>query len=101
VLGLAEGSPVRWTGSLVASVAYTGAVSLAGGYLLQFRLLERGDAGVISSYIFAVPVLAAAYGVVVFDEVLSVGLVAGGVAVASGILLITLPARARPLEEVP
>ena len=93
--------PVHWTGSLVVSVVYAGAVSLAGGYLLQFALLERGDAGVVSSYIFAVPILAAAYGVLIFDEQLSVGLVVGAVAVAAAILLVTVPSRPRLLEGTP
>ncbi len=101
VLALADDSPVRWTGRLVVCVAYAGAVSLAGGYLLQFALLARGDAGVVSSYIFAVPVLAAVYGVVVFGETLSAGLVLGALAVAAGILLVTVPARPRVLEEAP
>ncbi len=101
VLGLADGAPVHWTGRLWLCTVYTGAVSLAGGYLLQFTLLERGDAGVVSSYIFAVPVLAAVYGIVVFGERLSAGLVVGAVAVAAGILLVTLPSRPRVLEEVP
>jgi drug/metabolite transporter (DMT)-like permease len=88
-----RGAPVHWTWLLVVSVAYTGAVSLGGGYLLQFALLARGDAGVVSSYIFAVPVLAAVYGVVLFGEQLSAGLVVGAVAVAVGILLVTVPPR--------
>ena len=94
-VALADGSPVDWTGRLLLSTVYTGAVSLAGGYLLQFALLRRGDAGVVSSYIFAVPVLAAVFGVVLLDERLSLGLGAGAVAVAAGILLVTLPPRGR------
>jgi len=97
VLGLADGTPVAWTATLWTAVAYTGAVSLAGGYLLQFALLERGEAGVVSSWIFAVPVLAAIYGVLLFDEPMSPGLVAGVVAVAVGILLVTVPPRTLPL----
>ncbi|MET0763340.1 MAG: DMT family transporter, partial [Blastococcus sp.] len=93
--------PVHWTGSLVVSILYAGVVSLAGGYLLQFALLERGDAGVVSSYIFAVPILAAVYGVLIFDEKLSVGPVVGGVAVAAAILLVTVKSRPRLLEETP
>ena len=93
--------PVRWTGSLVVSVLYAGVVSLAVGYLLQFALLERGDAGVVSSYIFAVPILAAVYGVLIFDERLSLGLVVGAVAVAAAILMVTVPSRPRLLEETP
>ena len=99
VLALADGTPVDATWRLWVGVAYTGAISLAGGYLLQFALLERGDAGVVSSYIFAVPVLAAIYGVVIFDEPVSFGLVAGAAAVAAGILLVTVPPRrATPVE---
>ena len=95
-LGLADGTPVAWTASLWTGVVYTGALSLAGGYLLQFALLERGEAGVVSSWIFAVPVLAAIYGVLLFDEPMSPGLVAGIAAVAAGILLVTVPPRALP-----
>lgn len=101
VLGLADGTPVSWSWTLWVSTLYAGALSLAGGYLLQFALLDRGDAGVVSSYIFAVPVLAAVYGVVLFDEPVSVGLVAGAAAVAVGILLVSRPERPRVLEEVP
>lgn len=100
-LAWADGAPVDWTASLLVSTVYAGALSLAGGYLLQFALLERGDAGVVSSYIFAVPVMAATYGVVLFDEPVSLGLVVGAGAVAAGILLVTVPARPRRLEEVP
>jgi drug/metabolite transporter (DMT)-like permease len=100
-LAMTADAPVHWTGSLVVSILYAGVVSLAGGYLLQFALLERGDAGVVSSYIFAVPILAALYGVLIFDEKLSLGLVVGAVAVAAAILLVTVPSRPRLLEETP
>jgi len=98
---LTADEPTHWTGSLVVSVLYAGVVSLAIGYLLQFALLERGDAGVVSSYIFAVPILATGYGVLIFDERLSVGLVVGALAVAVAILLVTVPSRPRLLEETP
>ena len=98
-LAVAVDAPVRWTPALAVCTVYVAAVSTAGGYLLQFALLQRGEAGVVSSYIFAVPVLAAVYGVLVFDERLSAGLVLGGAAVAAGILLVTVPARPRVLEE--
>ncbi len=98
-LALADGPDVQWTPRLLLCVAYSGVISLAGGYLLQFALLARGDAGVVSSYIFAVPVLAAVYGVLLFDEALSAGLLLGGAAVAVGILLVTVPARRSRLDE--
>ncbi len=98
-LALTADAPVRWTGSLVVSVLYAGGISMAGGYLLQFALLERGDAGVVSSYVFAVPILAAGYGLVVFDEQLTLGLGLGALAVAAGIVLVTVPGRPRGIEE--
>jgi drug/metabolite transporter (DMT)-like permease len=101
LLGLGDGEPVTWTWRLVVCVVYTGTVALAGGYLLQFALLERGGAAVVSSYIFAVPVLTAAYGVALFGEALTAGLVLGAAAVAAGILLVTVPGRPRLLEESP
>ena len=98
-LGAGDGDPVRWTPRLALCIGYAGAVSLAGGYLLQFALLERGDAGVVSCYIFAVPVLTSVYGVVLLGEPLSAGLVAGAAAVAVGILLVTYPPRRSVLAE--
>ena len=100
-LALTTDEPVRWTGMLFVSIVYAGVGSLAIGYLLQFALLERGDAGVVSSYIFAVPILAAAFGVLVFDERLTLGLVVGGAAVAVAILMVTVPSRPRLLEGTP
>lgn len=100
-LAFTADAPVAWTGSLIVSVVYAGGISMAGGYLMQFALLERGDAGVISSYIFAVPILAAAYGVLIFDEPLTLGLGLGAAAVAAGIVLVTVPGRPRMIEEVP
>lgn len=101
LLALTEDTPVRWTGRLVVCIAYAGAIALAGGYLVQFALLERGAAGVVSSYIFAVPILAAAYGVVIFDEQLSIGLVMGAAGVAAAILLVNVPSRPPVLKEPP
>ena len=106
LLGLADRTPVAGSWWRVVSSVYRGGVSLAGGYLLQFALLGRGDAGVVSSYVFAVPVLAAVYGVLLFDEPLTPGLVAGAAAVAAGVLLVTLPQRrasapVRPARSTP
>ena len=42
------------------------------------------------------PVLAAVYGVLLFSEPVTAGLLAGVGAVAAGILLVTVPPRARP-----
>jgi hypothetical protein len=73
---------------------------MAGGYL-EFAVLQRGDAGVISNYVFAVPILSARQGLLLFDEHLTLGLGLGAVAVAAGIVLVTVPGRSRVIEEAP
>ena len=85
---------------LVAAVR-AGAGASIGGLGLQFLLLRRGKAGVVSSWTFAVPVLAAAQGVLLLDEDAHVTLLLGGAAVAVGIWLVNRrslsePARPRP-----
>jgi drug/metabolite transporter (DMT)-like permease len=50
--------------------------------------LRRGKAGVVSSWTFAVPVLATALGVLLLDETAHITLLLGGAAVAAGIYLV-------------
>jgi drug/metabolite transporter (DMT)-like permease len=75
------------TGQLVWCVLYAGAGGSALAWVLWSALLRRGDAGVVSTWLFAVPVLAAALGVVLLDEPLSVELGAGIALVAVAVRL--------------
>jgi drug/metabolite transporter (DMT)-like permease len=79
---------VEWGTTVVLSALWAGAGASIGGLGLQFLLLRRGKAGVVSSWTFAVPVLAAALGVLLLDETAHVTLLLGGAAVAAGIYLV-------------
>jgi drug/metabolite transporter (DMT)-like permease len=86
---------VHLSGTLLVTVLWA-ALGIVGGYGLQFILLSRGKAGVVSSWIFPVPVLAALLGVLVLDEVLRIELVIGASAVALGIYLVNVQASGTP-----
>jgi len=73
---------------LLVTMIWAGVGASVGGFGLQFVLLRRGQAGVVSSWIFAVPILAAALGVLLLGERLHPGLFLGGTAVAAGIYLV-------------
>jgi drug/metabolite transporter (DMT)-like permease len=88
VLALAaSGHPDR-NPVLVVTGLWAGAGDSVGGLGLQFALLRRRKSGVVSTWIFAVPVLAAALGVLFLDETAHLALLLGGVAVAAGIYLV-------------
>ena len=72
---------------LVACVLFAGICGSAMAWMLWSALLRRGEASVVSTWLFAVPVLAAALGVVFLDEPLSVELVIGIVLVAVAVRL--------------
>lgn len=88
-LAVTVGGPVRWDGTLLGAAAYAGAVATAGGFGMQFALLQRGAAGVVSSYIFAVPVLSTGLGVLIFGERVPAGLAIGVLGVGLGVVLVT------------
>ncbi|HEX5089123.1 MAG TPA: DMT family transporter [Nocardioides sp.] len=92
--GVGPGPTADWDTTLVACALWAGAGASIGGLGLQFLLLRRGKAGVVSSWTFAVPVLAAAQGVVLLGEDAHGALLLGGAAVAAGIWLVNRrPAR--------
>jgi drug/metabolite transporter (DMT)-like permease len=77
-----------WGAPLIFGVLWAGIGASIAGFGLQFMLLRRGEASVVSSWIFAVPILAAGLGVLLLGEPLEVGLVVGAVAVGAGIYLV-------------
>jgi drug/metabolite transporter (DMT)-like permease len=81
-------STADWGIPLVISVIWAGVGASIGGFGLQFVLLRRGKAGVVSSWIFAVPIIASALGVLLLGDQLHPGLFFGGAAVATGIYLV-------------
>jgi len=87
VAALAERPPTP-SPTLVLSILYAGALGSAFAWLLWTLLLARGQAGVVSTWLFSVPVLGAALGVVLLREPLTPSLVAGVSLVAAGVRLV-------------
>lgn len=82
------GASVTWTIPLVVSATWAGVGGSGIGFALQLMLLRRGEAGVVSSWLFVIPVVASLLGVLVFNERLHLGLLVGGAAVLTGIYFV-------------
>jgi drug/metabolite transporter (DMT)-like permease len=87
-LALAFERPPAATASVVLAVLYAGAFASAGGWLLLTLLLRRGEAGIVASYIFLVPVLGALFGALVLGEPLGPSIWIGATLVAAGIRIV-------------
>lgn len=90
------GVEVTWTWPLLGSALWAGIGGTTIGFGLQLVLLRRGEAGVVSSWLFVVPVVASVLGVVVFGERLHIGLLTGGAAVIAGIYFVNSSRRLQP-----
>jgi drug/metabolite transporter (DMT)-like permease len=100
------------SGRLVLMVLYAGVFGAAGGQLLFTTLLRRGEAAVVSAWMFTVPIAASVLGVVLLGEPLRAPLALGLILVSVGVRLATrrpaararaadrrgMPAGARPSE---
>lgn len=101
LIALGGAGTAQWSLPLLATVVWAGVGASVGGFGLQFVLLRRGQAGVVSSWIFAVPILAAALGVLLLGERLHPGLFLGGMGVAAGIYLVNSRARRGAAVDAP
>jgi drug/metabolite transporter (DMT)-like permease len=88
VAAVAEPFPALST-KLVLCVGFAGVFGSAFAWMLWSFLMRRGEAGVVSTWLFAVPMLAAAFGVVLLDEPVSVALGVGIALVAVAVRLAT------------
>ena len=77
------------TTKLVLCIAFAGVFGSAFAWMLWSSLMRRGDAGVVSTWLFAVPMLAAAFGVVLLGEPISPALAIGITLVALAVRLAT------------
>ncbi len=75
------------SGTLVWTIGFAGVFGAAGGQLIFTTLLRRGEASKVSAWMFSVPILSAALGVLLLDETLRLPLVAGLVLVSAGVRL--------------
>lgn len=78
-----------------ALAAWAGVGGVVVGFGLQLLLLRRHPASLVSSWFFPIPVFAAALGVFVLGESLSLAMIAGAVLVSVSILLVNHPGAAR------
>ena len=70
-------------------VLYAGVFGAAGGQLLFTTLLRRGEAAVVSAWMFSVPIAASVLGVVLLGEPLRLPLAIGLALVSVGVRLAT------------
>ncbi len=96
VMGIGGNYDVTVGWLLLVSVFYVAVAASIGGYGLQFVLLRRGEAGVVSSWLFAVPIVASILGILLLNEAVHAGLLLGGPAVALGIYLVNTTRTPKP-----
>jgi drug/metabolite transporter (DMT)-like permease len=89
-LGLVIESPaeIYLTGSLVASLLYTGLAGTALAWVLWLGLVRAGEASRVAAYVFFVPLASVAIGAIVLDEILHSSLFIGACLAISGIYLV-------------
>jgi O-acetylserine/cysteine efflux transporter len=88
VAALAEPFPDLST-KFVLCIAFAGVFGSAFAWMLWSFLMRRGEAGVVSTWLFAVPMLAAVFGVVLLGEPMSLALAIGIALVAAAVRLAT------------
>jgi drug/metabolite transporter (DMT)-like permease len=87
---------ISLSGSLVASVLYSGFVGTGLAWALWLGLVRAGEASTVAAYVFFVPLASVAIGAIVLDERLSTSLLIGALLVVSGIYLVNRTPRKTP-----
>jgi O-acetylserine/cysteine efflux transporter len=93
---LAEPFPPLTT-KLVLCILFAGVCGSAMAWMLWSMLMRRGEAGVVSTWLFAVPVLAAILGVLLLGEPVSLAL-AIGIALVAAAVRLAAASGARPAD---
>lgn len=78
---------------LVLCILFAGVLGSAFAWMLWSLLMQRGEAGVVSTWLFAVPMIAAVLGVVLLGEPMSLALAIGIALVAVAVRLATASPR--------
>ncbi len=96
LVSVAMGEPgvVRVTPFALASLAFQSVVVAFASYLTWFWLLTRYLAARLATLTFMTPLFGVAFGAALLDEPVSAAFIAAALAVAGGIVLVNLPARA-------
>jgi O-acetylserine/cysteine efflux transporter len=85
-----------------AMLAFAGAVSSVGATALMFWLVQRREAGRVTPYLLATPLVSVAIGVGWLGDVMTVQIAVGGLATLAGVAIVALSERrqlARPVSE--
>ncbi len=77
------------SGRVLAAMAYCGFGVVGIAFILWVRLLERHPPGMLSVFVFPTPIFGVLFSALVFGERLGVMLLAGTLATAFGILIVT------------
>jgi drug/metabolite transporter (DMT)-like permease len=93
-IALGEPGVVRLTPLAAAILAFQGAIVAFATYLAWFWLLTRYFAARLSASTFMTPLFGVAFGALLLGEPVSPAFAAAALAVAGGIVLVNLPARA-------
>jgi drug/metabolite transporter (DMT)-like permease len=86
VAGLTEHLPTP-SGEAISGLLFAAVAGSAVGWLILGRLLERDEAGAVTTRLFTVPVLAAVLGVLLLAEPVTLALAAGIVLVGAAVRL--------------
>lgn len=83
----------------ILAILYQGVIVAGGCFVVWVKLLRKTPPGVLSVFAFPTPIFGVIASAFIFSEKLAPELMAGVLAVAAGILIVTLEAsRRRPLE---
>ena len=83
--------------TVIVTLVVLGVVASAGGWLIWMVLLARGEAGVVATYVFSVPLIGAASGILLLGEPFNASIGFGAVLVGLGARLVSSPdARVAP-----
>ncbi len=95
-IALGEPGVVRVTPLSVASLAFQSVIVAFASYLAWFWLLTKYFAARLSAFTFMTPLFGVAFGAVLLAEPVTPAFLGAALAVAGGIVLVNLPARAPP-----
>ena len=90
-LALLEAEPMRWTGELAGSMAWSVLALTLGGSSLLYLLIQRGAATAVTSLLYLVPPTTAFMAWVLFGEPITVLTVGGMALTAIGVSLVVRP----------
>ena len=99
VLGVTGYRPIQLTGTTIASVAILGIIGTGVAYVLAYQIITREGATAASTVTYLNPIVAIVLGVLVLNETISPGILAGIALVLSGVALTRY--RTQPVQAAP